>query len=207
MHIDPDDLRGRHVYRLMTSLLIPRPIAWVGSRSPAGVNNLAPFSYFMGVASRPPAVAISVARAGRDALKDTARNILETGVFTVSMVSDSLGEAMVQTSVSWPPEVSEFDAAGLRAVSATRVPAPRPAEALACMECRVLHTHDLGTTHLIVGQVLLFDLDEGILVEGREGNPLVDAAALDPLARLGGLQYARLGASFEMRAPPLPEPE
>ena len=75
------------------------------------------------------------------------------------------------------------------------------------MECRVLHTHDLGTTHLIVGQVLLFDLDEGILVEGREGNPLVDAVALDPLARLGGLQYARLGTSFEMRAPPLPEPE
>lgn len=197
MLIDPQTTPPRDLYRLMVSLLIPRPIAWTGTRSKDGVNNLAPFSYFMGVSSKPPALAISVARGPRGALKDSARNILETGVFTVSLVSRPLAEAMNATSEALPPEVSEFDAVGLTPIDGDRVAAPRPAEASASMECRLWHTLDLGSTHLLVGEILLFHLDEALMT----ADGLVDPRALNPVARLGGLDYAALGDIFSLVRP------
>ena len=95
-----------------------------GSRAADGTDNLAPFSYFMGVSTRPPSIAISVARGRKGVLKDTASNILETEVFTVSMVSHRLVTPMVQTSLPEGPEVSEFRANGLEAVEGDLVNAP-----------------------------------------------------------------------------------
>ena len=193
MEIPASDLRGLHIYKLMTSALIPRPIAWTGTRSVDGVDNLAPFSYFMGVSSKPPALAISVARLGRDQLKDTARNILETEVFTVSMVSREHLQTMVDSSARWPSDVSEFDATGLTLREGTHVQAPFPEVARVAMECRLVHAHDMGTTHLLVGQILAFHLHESVHRRGPDDNPLVDARALDPVARLGDQDYTPLG--------------
>jgi flavin reductase (DIM6/NTAB) family NADH-FMN oxidoreductase RutF len=193
MEIPAESLRGLHIYQLMTSALIPRPIAWTGTRSADGVDNLAPFSYFMGVSSKPPALAISVARAGRERLKDTARNILETRVFTVSLVSRAQLQVMVDTSASWPSEVSEFEANGIELVEGKHVPAPWPAVARVAMECRLMHAIDMGSTHLLVGEILAFHVDKSVLREGMDGNPLVDAHALDPVARLGAQDYTDLG--------------
>ena len=203
MDFDASDLRGRDLYRLMTSLVVPRPIAWVGTRAASGVDNLAPFSYFMAVSSKPPALAISVARP-RTGHKDTARNILETGVFTVSIVDRSTARPMVRTSLPYPPEVSEFGAAGLTPVPGDRVAAPYPAEARASMECRLLHRLEMPTTDLLVGEVVRFHLDDGVLAAG-EGPPRVDAAALDAVARLGGVQYAWAPEIVELPPPPLDE--
>lgn len=197
MQLDPSTLSPRDVYRWMTSLVVPRPIAWTGTRGRDGVDNLAPFSYFMGVSSRPPAIAISVARAGRGLLKDTARNILETAEFTVSIASVPHATALNQTSAAFAPEISEFEAVGLTAVPGVRVAAPRPAEARVAMECRLIHSHDLGSVHLLVGEVLLFHVDEQVL--GPDG--LVRAEALDPLCRLGGAEYAGLGPIFALPRP------
>jgi len=197
MELDPATLHARDVYAWMTSLLVPRPIAWTGTRSAAGAENLAPFSYFMGVSSRPPALAISVSRGPKGVLKDSARNILETGVFTVSIVSASLAVSMNATSAAFPPEVSEFTACGLTPVMGVKVAAPRPAEAKVGMECRLWHALDLESTHLFVGEVLLFHVDPSVI--GADG--LVDTAALDPLARLGGPQYATLGGIFSLPRP------
>ena len=205
MIFDPSDLRGRHVYRLMTSAIVPRPIAWVGSRSSDGVDNLAPFSFFMGVSSRPPALAISVARAGRDRLKDTATNILQTREFTVSIVPRRLAETMNQTSARWAPEQSEFTETGLESIDGTRVAAPRPKGVPFTAECRLAHVIDMGTTHLIVGEIVMFHIDEAVLRRGAEGEPLVDEAALDPLCRLGGKSYSGLGDIFELPTPTLPD--
>jgi flavin reductase (DIM6/NTAB) family NADH-FMN oxidoreductase RutF len=198
MQLDPRDLKTRDIYHLMTSLLVPRPIAWVGSRSAAGVDNLAPFSYFMGVSSKPPALAISVARARAGAPKDTAANILETGVFTVSMVSRLLGPAMKQTAAPLAPDVSEFEAAGLEVAQADLVDAPRPAVARVTMECRCIHTHDMGSTHLLVGEILRWHFAGGVLATGPDGGPVVDVRALDPIARLGGADYTALGEVFSL---------
>lgn len=197
MQLDPQRAHPRDLYRLMTSLIVPRPIAWTGTRSAAGVNNLAPFSYFMGVSNRPASLAISVSRGPGGALKDTARNILETGVFTVSIVSRPLSEAMNASSAALPPEVSEFDAVGLTPIDGDRVAAPRPAEARASMECKLWRSVDLDSVHLLVGEILLFHVDEALL--NAEGG--VDARALDPVSRLGGLDYADLGDIFSIMRP------
>ena len=84
MVINPAEMDALGAYKLATSLLVPRPIAWVGSRAADGTDNLAPFSYFMGVSTRPPSIAISVARGRKGVLKDTASNILETEVVIAS---------------------------------------------------------------------------------------------------------------------------
>ena len=198
MQIDAASLRGRALYRLMTSLIVPRPIAWVGTRSNSGQDNLAPFSFFMGVTSKPPSLAISVARAGRDQLKDTAQNILSTGDFTVSIPSVEHIERVARTAARWSG--SEFAAAGLTPVSGRFVQAPFPAEARATAECRLIHQHDLGTAHLLVGEILGFHLDDDIVIEA-DGRLLADSVALDPLARLGGLDYAGLGGRLQQAVP------
>ena len=190
MRIDASSLDKRATYFLMTSFLVPRPIAWVGSRSSAGDDNLAPFSYFMGVSSDPPLVAISVARGRRGALKDTARNLLETGACTVSIVSAAQLEPMHATSRPLAPDESEFAAVGLAIAESQSVDAPRPQVARVAMECRVHTATDLGGAHLFVLEVLAYEL--GVeLVDGR-----VPVDALEPVARLGG-EYALLGQRIE----------
>ena len=198
VEIDAATLSVRDAYQLMTGTILPRPIAWAGTRSREGVDNLAPFSYFMGVGSKPPSLAISVSKArtpdGELRLKDTARNILATGAFTVSLVAAPDGPAMVRTSLDWPADHSEFDAAGLVALPATRVAACYPSVARAVMECQLLHQLDLGGTTLLVGEILLFRYADGVL--GADGLPQVQA--LDPLARLGGTTYTTLGQVLDL---------
>ena len=201
MQIDPSTLGPLAAYKLGTSVIIPRPIAWTGTRSGDGQDNLAPFSYFMGVSTRPPSVAISVARQSDGSLKDTTKNILETGVFTVSMVPYAHASQMNQCAAPWPPEVSEFEACGLQAVMGDRVAAPRPAEALASMECRLIHSHDLGSTHLLVGEVVLYHLADHIVVQDKRGDMVVDAQALDAVCRLGTKDYARIAETFSLGRP------
>lgn len=200
MVINPAEMDALGAYKLATSLLVPRPIAWVGSRAADGTDNLAPFSYFMGVSTRPPSIAISVARGRKGVLKDTASNILETEVFTVSMVSHRLVTPMVQTSLPEGPEVSEFRANGLEAVEGDLVNAPRPAEALAAMECRLVHAHDMQSTHLLVGEVLRYHIDDAILRTDERGHAVVDLAGLDPIGRLGSYDYCRVTDVFEAKA-------
>lgn len=200
MEVPASELRGRDLYRLLTSIIVPRPIAWVGTRSPDGHDNLAPFSFFMGVTSKPPSVAISVARAGRDQLKDTAENIFATGVFTVSIPSVAQLEAVARSAARYPPGVSELEQAGLTPVSGRVVAAPYPAEAGVSLECRTIHTHDFGTAHLIVGEVVVFHIHDDLVVRS-EGRTTVDVGRLDPLSRLGGLDYAQLGPLLQRAVP------
>ncbi len=193
MHIHADTLDGRDTYFLLTSLLVPRPVAWTATRSAEGQDNLAPFSYFMGVGSRPPRVAISVARGRGGALKDTARNLLETGQATISICSMAQLEAMHATSAPHGPQVSEFDVAGLTPVPATQVAACRPAQAGVSLEVTLDQTLDLGDVHLFVLRVLGVEVREDWLLPGE--SPRLDVAQLDPVARLGGT-YAPLGSEI-----------
>ncbi|MAY79994.1 MAG: hypothetical protein CL930_04330 [Deltaproteobacteria bacterium] len=199
MKIDPQELESLAAYKLALSLIVPRPIAWVGSRSPCGTDNLAPFSYFMGVSTKPPSLAISVARGRGGTLKDTAKNILETGVFTVSMASYALSQQMVATSAQMDPDISEFEAVGLTAVDGELISAPRPADALASMECRLVHSHDMESTHLLVGEVLRYHLADEIIREDAKGHRVVDLQSLDAIGRLGGREYCRVNESFKIQ--------
>ncbi|MEE9202083.1 MAG: flavin reductase family protein, partial [Dehalococcoidia bacterium] len=111
MEIDPAPLEHRDVYQLLISLIVPRPIALVSTIAPDGIHNLAPFSFFTGVCSKPPTVCLSVVRRRGGEKKDTLRNMEATREFVVSMVSDHLAEPMNQSAAEYPPEVDEFAAA------------------------------------------------------------------------------------------------
>lgn len=205
MHIDADDLSGGDAYRLLISMIQPRPIAWVGSRSIDGVDNLAPFSFFMGVGSAPPALAISVVRKGPGQLKDTAENILATGVFTVSIPSAEHRELVARSASAWPRGRSEFEALGIAVREGTKVAAPAPALARATAECTLMHSIEVGITRLMVGRIVAFHIDESVHVAGRRGNPQVDSEALDPLARLGGVDFGTVGERITHPTPPVPD--
>ena len=190
MKIDPNALPSREAYRLMTSFLVPRPIAWVGTRSPTGVDNLAPFSYFMGISARPMLLAISVARAGKGRVKDTAMNVLATKALTISIVSEDLLDPMHRSSSRFPPEVSEFEETGLTPVPGDVVAAPRPAEAPVSLECTLHQAMDLGNVHLFIAEVQHIHVRDALLRD----DGTVDEDKLRPVARLGPAGYAGLGS-------------
>ena len=168
MEVLAGDLRGLHVYRLMTSAIIPRPIAWTGTVIGWCRQLGAVFVLHGGKFE-----ASGIGHIGRSSrarcLKDTAQNILDTGVFTVSMVSTESLQDMVDTSAKWPPQTSEFEALCLDLTEGTQVAAPWPSAARVAMECRLVHTHDMGTTHLFVGEIEVFHIDESVLQLSPDG--------------------------------------
>ena len=158
--VPASELSIRAVYTLMTEVFQPRPIGWVGTISASGIHNIAPFSYFMPIGSAPPTVAFSSAKDRYGKEKNTLDNILETGVFTLSMVTADLIDAMNATSATVPANVSEFEETGLTAVTGTWVNAPYVGEAHVTSECRVLQTIPLGNTTLVIGEILGFHMSE-----------------------------------------------
>ena len=195
-----EDLAAPDRYDLLTSLVIPRPIGWLSTRSPKGVNNLAPFSYFQALASDPLLVGVSIGmRKGRP--KDTLENIRSTQAFCVNLCSVDLLEAMNLTSGDYGEEVDEFSAAGVTAVGATMVSAPLVLESPAGMECELVKevTLEPARNVLVVGRVLGVHLDEELeLLPGRWS---VDPTSLRLVARLGRDRYMLPGEVLELPRP------
>ncbi len=194
-----DEIDTIDAYKLLTGLIVPRPIGWIGSRSADGVNNLAPYSFFNGVAASPPTVMF--APTGQpSARKDTLANVRATKVFTVNVVNMDLGDAMNATSGTHPADVDEFEQAGLTVREATSIDAPIVAEAPASMECRVSRIVPIGTgpmgSEVVFGEVLAFDVDDRLLDGTR-----VDQAGLDAVGRHVGNWYSRAADLFELARP------
>jgi flavin reductase (DIM6/NTAB) family NADH-FMN oxidoreductase RutF len=189
MRIDPAYLDPETAYRLITGVVVPRPIAWVTSLSATGVLNLAPFSAFMFVSPKPPMLAISVGRK-RNVYKDTAQNILNNEEYVVHIADSSLMTAVHESSTEHPPDVSEVDELGLATLPGERIKVPRLAAAPIAMECRFRQCLEFGETRsrLIVGEVLVFHIRDGLLNNGK-----IETEALDPIARVAGPRYAKLG--------------
>jgi flavin reductase (DIM6/NTAB) family NADH-FMN oxidoreductase RutF len=189
MRIDPAYLDPETAYRLITGVVVPRPIAWVTSLSATGVLNLAPFSAFMFVAPKPPMLAISVGRKG-NIYKDTAQNILNNEEYVIHIADSSLMNAVHESSTEHPSDVSEVDELGLATLPGERIKVPRLAAAPIAMECRFRQCLEFGETRsrLIIGEVLVFHIRDGLLNNGK-----IETEALDPIARIAGPRYARLG--------------
>lgn len=196
--LDPHDTA-----RLLKSVVIPRPIAWVGSIDANGTHNLAPHSYFTMVSAVPPVVLFSSIQApsAAGALKDTAANAASTGDFTISLVSWDQHTGANQTSADLPPQTSEFDDAGLTPLPSQLVRSPGVAGAPAMMECRLRHTEQLGDATVVFGDVVLFRFNDDTLRDDERGHRLPDATRLDPVARLGRNEWARLGEVFPLERP------
>jgi flavin reductase (DIM6/NTAB) family NADH-FMN oxidoreductase RutF len=193
------EMDGRDAYRLLISVVGPRPIAWVSTVGKDGSRNLAPFSFFNAVANRPLTVMVSIANKSGGGPKDTLRNAQETGEFVLNLADEALARQMNETSGEWAHGVDELERAGLTAVPSIDVKPPRVAEAAVAMECRLNQVVPVGQTSytMMLGEVLRFHVREGLL----RPNGLVDAEKARPLARLGGDEYATIGRVSEMKRP------
>lgn len=182
---------------------VPRPIGWLSTVDTAGRHNLAPFSQFQNVGYDPPMVMVAANRRPDGRLKDTIRNILDTGEFVWSMATHAQREWVSASAQEFEPGVDEFEAVGIGHLPARLVRARRVAGAPAHFECRVHQSLELpGNTqesrgHLVVARVVAIHLDDDhITPDGR-----FDVRKARPLARLGYLDYTAVDATFEMQVP------
>ncbi len=196
MNIDPAGLNGLEAHRLMISLIIPRPIAWVTSISPEGVVNAAPYSFFSGVRSKPPVISISAGQ-GRHGEKDTPRNIAAVGEFVVNLVSYEQAEQMNRTATEYPYGVSETEELGIELAPSEAVNVPRIAAAPAALECSLEQIIPVGDppASLILGAVRTFWLRDDIEWDRIDG---IDPQALNVIGRLHLNSYLRITETFSM---------
>ena len=193
------ELTGQVAYGLLTSALIPRPIAWVSTVSKKGVLNLAPYSFFNAVASSPPTVMFSPGQRPDGSAKDSLKNAQDTGAFVVNLADEPLAEALNHTSGAWAHGVDEFAQAGLAVAASSLVTPPRVAAAPVALECRVSQFVEVtgsGST-LVLGQVVAVQVRRELL--GEDG--LIVAERLRPIARLGRNEYSTLGRVFSLERP------
>jgi flavin reductase (DIM6/NTAB) family NADH-FMN oxidoreductase RutF len=197
---DTAALGGRERYQLLTSLVVPRPIAWVSTRSPEGRRNLAPFSYFAAVASTPFLVSVSIGSRG-GVEKDTLRNIRRTGAFCVNLATEPQLVPMNESAGEYGPDVDEFERAGLASADAESVDAPYVADCPAVLECRLFKVVELegGPNTLVIGEVLRVRIADDIPL--IPGTLYADTAALRPLGRLWGDLYATIGDMPALKRP------
>ena len=184
MLIDPRELSPADLYRFLITAVLPRPIAFVSTRSAEGGTNVAPFSFFNAITSDPPIVMISINDRAEDP-KDTLRNIRETNEFVVNVVDRALLEPMVRAAGEWPRGVSEFEVAGLTPVPSVRIAAPGVRESRIRRECRLYRELEIGKSVVVFGEVMYGWVDDALLTDGR-----IDPVKLAPVGRLGGEAYS-----------------
>jgi flavin reductase (DIM6/NTAB) family NADH-FMN oxidoreductase RutF len=191
--ISPGTLDRIHRYKLFTGTVIPRPIALVTSLGAQGQVNAAPFSQFIIVAVDPGLLGISIGPDPRGH-KDTLVNIRREKEFVINTVPGQLAEIVQRCGEDMPPEVSEIEVTGLDLLPSVHVSAPRVAQSRVQFECRLERILEVGNgpNHFVIGEVLLVHIENGLHQDCR-----VDARRLDPLARIGGRNYSRLGDIIE----------
>lgn len=201
MIIDPAIASQKDVYKILSGAVIPRPIGWISTISEDGVPNLAPFSFFNAVGEDPPHVMFSTIRPG-NSNKDTLNNVLATKQFVVNMATEELAEAVNASSASLPPDVDEFEYAGVTKAPSLLVKAPRVKESPIHFECELVHHYNIedhkhGGATIVVGRIVMFHVDESVLLDDFK----INQEAYRPIARLAGSNYAKLGEIFSIKRP------
>lgn len=201
--IDPAQNAPGQIYKLMSGIIVPRPVALVSTLDSEGVPNVAPFSFFSGVGSAPPTVLFCpVLRPGEAefARKDTLRNVEDTGEFVVNVVSEALAEAANASAAEVAPHVDEFELAGLTPLASELVRPPRVAESPAHMECRLMQViytgKQPGAGVIVLGEVLRFHVRQDLLDNFR-----VDPDGLDAVGRMAGNSWVRTRDRLDLVRP------
>lgn len=188
---DPDV----NVYKLMTAVVVPRPIAWVTTVSADGVVNLAPHSFYTVACARPPIVQFS--SVGK---KDTLRNVLATGEFVINLAHAPLLAQVNNSAARFAPEQSEVDELDIEMEPSLRVSPPRVARSPVSIECTLHSTNELGDSTVILGDVRMISVADEVLVDGHP-----EFSLLDPLARLGKDEWALHSEVVAIPRPARPE--
>ncbi|MBV2364603.1 flavin reductase family protein [Streptomonospora nanhaiensis] len=187
--LSPDAMSARDFYRVLTAVVVPRPIAWVSTVSAEGVDNLAPHSFFTVACANPPIVQFT--SVGR---KDSLRNAEHTGEFVVNLAPERLRREVNATATDFPADISEFDAVGLAREPSAVVAPPRVADSPVALECRLHSTVRLGDSTVVFGRVVHVAVDPTVVVEGHP-----EISLLRPLSRLGKDEWGALGEVTSLR--------
>jgi flavin reductase (DIM6/NTAB) family NADH-FMN oxidoreductase RutF len=178
MQIDPKTHSHAVNYKVLTNVVVPRPIAWVTSLNSNDVVNLAPFSFFNAVSGTP---------------KDTARNILQRRDFVVNLVTEELLQAMNISAADFLPDESEMTAAGLHAAASVHIATPRLAESLVSLECKLFQSLPLGENTLVIGEVVMMHVADHLM------GPRHHVENFAPIGRLGSPSlYCRTTDRFDL---------
>jgi flavin reductase (DIM6/NTAB) family NADH-FMN oxidoreductase RutF len=202
--VDPATHETLQVYKLMTGIIVPRPVALVSTVDRKGQSNLAPFSFFSGVGANPPTVlfcpSVRAPQADGEIRKDTLRNVEETGEFVINIVDEAISVAANATAAEVPATVDEFELAGLTKIASVAVRPPRVAESPAQMECKLLQVlytgHAPGGGVIVLGEVVRFHLRADLVENFR-----VDPASLDAVGRMAGNTWVRTRDRIELVRP------
>jgi len=199
IEINPLDQSERDNYKLMIGSIIPRPIAFVTTKSKEGIVNAAPFSYFNVVSSNPPLISVSIQH--KDNLsKDTSRNIFDTKEFVVHIVDSDNVEGVNQTAANLDYNHSEIDLTNFTLTDSSMIDVPGIKQSKIRMECILEETltnrNNDYNFDLIIGKIVYFHIDENIYEDGKI-NPI----KLDPISRLAGNSYAKIGEIFDLERP------
>lgn len=203
MHFDMKALDAARRYKIIGSCITPRPIAWVTSRSAAGVPNVAPFSFFNAIGNDPPMIVLGMVEHPEKRLKDTATNIRETGEFVVNLVDEHHVNQMNQTSLEIPPGEDEGLRASLTFSDSIAVAPPLIRTVPASFECRLTHYIETGKHQVaVLAEILHAHIRDEFVT-----NPdrlLIDVPAMKLVARMHGAGwYSRQTDLFEALRPSL----
>jgi len=198
MLFDFATLAAQDRYKLMTSTIVPRPIAWVVTQDREGRVNAAPFSFFNAFANEPPVVMFGIGGRRPGDAKDTGNNIRETDEFVVNLVSEETAQAMNVTAIDFPPEVDELAQAGLTTIPSTKVKPPRIAESPVAFECERMMAIELHHDRtLVLGRVVAMHIRDAAVMDAA--RCYVDTPRLNLIGRMqGGGGYVRTTDRFEM---------
>ena len=183
------ELPQSEVSRLIFNLVVPRPIAWITTLSEGGVVNLAPFSFYSAITTKPPLLMVSIGKRRDGSLKDTLRNIKRSGEFVVNLVDESMLEKMHLSGKDFPPDVSEAQELGVELEPSISVKPPRVKASPASMECVVREILELGSTPMgvVIGEVVAFKFSPSLL-ESQRGI----------VGRLGGKRYCLIDCEIDL---------
>lgn len=199
MQLDPNEMDQKSIYKLLTGTIIPRPIGWISSINEEGITNLAPFSFFNAVGDDPPHLMFSAGR-GLTSNQDTLNNVLKTKQFVVNMVTEELVEQMNMTAQRIPTHESEFDFANLTPIPSLKIKPPRVKESPITLECELVHhytleNHKFGGSTILIGRIVLFHIDESMVLD----NYKIDQEKYQPISRLAGANYSKIGEIFSVK--------
>jgi flavin reductase (DIM6/NTAB) family NADH-FMN oxidoreductase RutF len=189
------DDEGVNAYKLLTAVVVPRPIAWVTTVSGDGTVNLAPHSFYTVACARPPIVQFTSVGS-----KDTLRNVRDTGEFVVNLAHGPLIDAVNNTSAAFDPDESEPAHLGITMEQSEVVRPPRVKDSPVSLECTLHSTNELGNSTVVLGSVVVVTVADEVLVDGHP-----EYALLDPLARLGKDEWGVRAEVVSIRRPRTPE--
>lgn len=193
--INPKDLHTKDMYKLLSGAIVPRPIAWVSTISKEGQYNIAPYSFFTVASRNPPTLAISIGPGVNEregTVKDTLTNIRDQQEFVINILTASLGNKMQKTAEDVASEVDEFEYAQLTPAISEVVKAPRIEEAPISMELKMHSITQIGTDHLVLGEVIRYHVKDELYDAGK-----INLEKLAPLGRLAG-NYAPVETIFRL---------